>query len=186
MPHYLYAPSNPSMPGLLKIGMTSRSVFERIAELNAATGVPEPFEIAFVIRVRDGLRGENLLHEALDKYRVHDRREFFRVSIAAAFHAVVQKLSAEISDTTIATSDDDFESDEESDSDDEGVSFGISEINSCEKQQVILDRIRRLSRTGARDEAKSILLGFLREIPRHQEARALLREEFGDSMSTEN
>lgn len=185
MSHYLYALSNPSMPGLLKIGMTSRSVFERIAELNAATGVPEPFEIAFVIRVRDGLTGESLLHESLGQYRVHDRREFFRVSVAAAFHAVIHKLSAEISDAATTTSEGDFESDEESDSDDEGVRFGLSEINSCEKQQVILDRIRGLSRTGARDEAKSMLLGFLREIPRHQEGRALLREEFGDSTSSE-
>ena len=36
--------SNPSIPGLLKIGLTTRLMEERLAELNSATGVPEPFE----------------------------------------------------------------------------------------------------------------------------------------------
>ena len=42
---YLYILSNPSMPGLLKIGLTTRPVLDRVEELNAATGVPTAFKI---------------------------------------------------------------------------------------------------------------------------------------------
>jgi hypothetical protein len=40
---FVYLLSNPSMPGLLKIGYTERDVTERAAEISAATGVPEPY-----------------------------------------------------------------------------------------------------------------------------------------------
>jgi hypothetical protein len=42
---YIYILSNPAMQGLLKIGVTSRDVRERVTQLSAATGVPKPFEI---------------------------------------------------------------------------------------------------------------------------------------------
>jgi phage FluMu protein Com len=37
---YIYILSNPRMKDLLKIGLSTRSVQERIAELSSATGVP--------------------------------------------------------------------------------------------------------------------------------------------------
>ena len=42
---YVYILSNPWMPNLIKIGFTTRDIQERLAELNSATGVPEPFII---------------------------------------------------------------------------------------------------------------------------------------------
>ena len=42
---YVYILSNSGMPGLLKIGRTTRSVGDRVAELNSATGVPAPFAV---------------------------------------------------------------------------------------------------------------------------------------------
>jgi hypothetical protein len=36
-----YVLSNPYMPGLLKVGLTERTVDERVNDLNRATGVPE-------------------------------------------------------------------------------------------------------------------------------------------------
>jgi T5orf172 domain len=43
---YLYMISNKAMPGLLKIGYTTRSIEERISELHS-TGVPSRFEKEF-------------------------------------------------------------------------------------------------------------------------------------------
>lgn len=41
---YVYVLSNPCMPGIVKIGKTTRSVEDRANELYQ-TGVPEPFKV---------------------------------------------------------------------------------------------------------------------------------------------
>ena len=45
-PGWVYVLTNPAMPGLVKIGLTSRNPQVRAAELTQATGVPAPFVIA--------------------------------------------------------------------------------------------------------------------------------------------
>ena len=42
---FIYAMSNKSMPGILKIGMTERSVEERLKEANSPSFIPIPFII---------------------------------------------------------------------------------------------------------------------------------------------
>jgi len=83
MAGYLYCLSNPSMPGILKVGMTSRTPPERLKEANSSDTFrpPTPYLLEFakhVFQVK-----EKILHEILDKYteRVHPRREFFRSSL---------------------------------------------------------------------------------------------------------
>jgi hypothetical protein len=46
---FVYILSNKKMPGLVKIGCTTRPVVERTAELNSMTGVPAPFVLEGVI-----------------------------------------------------------------------------------------------------------------------------------------
>lgn len=74
----VYALTNPSMPGLVKIGWTSRTAEQRIAELDG-TGVPEPFEIEVAYRVPNGRAVERALHEAFKPYRGRQGREFFKI-----------------------------------------------------------------------------------------------------------
>jgi hypothetical protein len=78
---WVYGFSNPSMPGLLKIGMTERSPEERAKEL-FTTGVPCPFKIEIAKWVKDPRDKEASLHALLEQYtdRISLRREFFRVS----------------------------------------------------------------------------------------------------------
>lgn len=78
---YIYCFSNPCMPGILKIGMTTRTPEERVKEL-FTTGVPSPFKIEFAKRVKDPKSKESSLHLLLEQYtdRVYPRREFFRIS----------------------------------------------------------------------------------------------------------
>jgi hypothetical protein len=53
IPGIVYVLTNPAMPGIVKIGKTSReSVHTRLNELYS-TGVPVPFECAFAGRVQD-------------------------------------------------------------------------------------------------------------------------------------
>jgi hypothetical protein len=81
---YVYCMSNPSMPGILKVGGTWS--LERTPDMRAkelyTTGVPTPFKIEFAKLVSEPKNKETTLHLLLEQYteRVNGRREFFRVS----------------------------------------------------------------------------------------------------------
>jgi TPR repeat protein len=83
---YLYILSNSEMPGLLKIGQTTRSVGDRVAELNSATGVPAPFAVEAWFESADPQCHETELHKILTRCRLPNR-EFFRVTIEEAIAA---------------------------------------------------------------------------------------------------
>ena len=76
--------TNPAMPGLVKIGKSSRlpsKDWEK--ELSAATGVPYKFETQFEAMVLDEDAEEKKIHKILSKYRPTNK-EFFRISVEAA------------------------------------------------------------------------------------------------------
>jgi len=76
----VYILENPSMPGLIKIGVTGRSgVEERMKELYTS-GVPVPFVCRFACKVKDAADAERALHDAFDDSRVNPKREFFRLA----------------------------------------------------------------------------------------------------------
>lgn len=76
---FIYYLSNPSMPGLTKIGMTHKHPRERMEELTKATACPEPFEMLAFFDHPDPRYAESELHRDLAEYRVNNSREFFRV-----------------------------------------------------------------------------------------------------------
>ena len=81
---YIYCFSNPSMPGILKIGMTERTPEIRLGEANVSDTwrPPTPYKIEFAKKVSNSSGKEKTLHTLLEQYtdRIHPRREFFRVS----------------------------------------------------------------------------------------------------------
>lgn len=75
----IYVLTNPAMPGLVKIGKTSRETVDlRLNELYS-TGVPVPFECAFAGRVGDYSKVEKAFHTAFGPYRINEKREFFQI-----------------------------------------------------------------------------------------------------------
>lgn len=80
---YIYVLSNPRMKGLFKIGFSVRPVQERIAELNAATGVPAPFELEAAFISSDPKVHEQQIHIELEAHRIQGK-EFFEVHISKA------------------------------------------------------------------------------------------------------
>lgn len=75
----VYVLTNSAMPGLVKIGKTTRgSVDTRLSELYS-TGVPVPFECAFAGRVEDESKVEKAFHLAFSPYRINSKREFFQI-----------------------------------------------------------------------------------------------------------
>lgn len=77
----IYMLTNEAMPGIVKIGKTTRDAEARIRELYT-TGVPLPFECLCACRVPvahlDEL--EKAIHSAFATNRVSANREFFRIS----------------------------------------------------------------------------------------------------------
>ena len=79
----VYLLTNEAMPGMVKIGMTSRNdLQERLRELNNATGVPLPFSCVCSCKVPvNKMRElEAALHAAFAPKRVNPKREFFYIS----------------------------------------------------------------------------------------------------------
>jgi hypothetical protein len=91
MTGYVYILSNRSMPGLVKIGKTTTSPSQRMAELHS-TGVPTPFELEFAAEVADCHSCERDAHSALTEHRVSSKREFFRVSVPEAIKKILPML----------------------------------------------------------------------------------------------
>ena len=78
--------TNPSMPGLVKVGKTHRHPHDRLQELSAATGVPTPFELRHVAYVSNPDKSEKKLHEIWESLgvRTSHGREFFRLDLNKA------------------------------------------------------------------------------------------------------
>ena len=74
----VYVLTNEAMPGLVKIGMTSNDITNRMNDLNT-TGVPLPFECVFACEVDDCKLVENSLHKAFYPNRINPKREFFEI-----------------------------------------------------------------------------------------------------------
>ena len=102
----VYLLTNTYMPGLVKIGMTTKKeIDQRMRELYT-TGVPAPFECQFACQVKksDCAKIEKALHTAFSPSRVNPNREFFRIQVEQAkailelFHHedVTKEVTAEI------------------------------------------------------------------------------------------
>lgn len=91
MGDFLYLASNPSMPGLLKVGRTCTSPSERMAALHT-TGVATPFELEFVAQFDDAVSAENKAHRALASFRVARNREFFRIDAIEAVRRILPSV----------------------------------------------------------------------------------------------
>jgi len=84
---YVYILSNASMPGLVKIGKSRRGGRHRAKEIYQ-TGVPTPFTMEFELYTNDCDVLERYAHERLDRDRVSESREFFKVDVSKAIAAV--------------------------------------------------------------------------------------------------
>ena len=73
----VYILSNPSLPGLVKIGQTV-NLQQRLSQL-FNTSVPTPFKCIYAKKVQNYKEVEKKLHKGLNKDRINQNREFFRI-----------------------------------------------------------------------------------------------------------
>ena len=91
-PGFVYVLVNTSMPGLVKVGKTTRDPQRRAAELSAATGVPTPFLVAFHAAVSDCDIAEMQTHALLGSRGIREstNREFFRGDVSDVIRTVIE------------------------------------------------------------------------------------------------
>lgn len=83
MTGWVYVMSNPAMPGLLKIGMSSQDPkIHRVKELSQTTSVPKPFSVEYQILVEDESSAETLLHQLFRNHRLENREFFDGVTVS--------------------------------------------------------------------------------------------------------
>ncbi len=82
----VYLLTNPVMPGLVKIGMTTQKEIDKRMKELYTTGVPLPFECQFACKVKktDCAKIEKALHTAFEPQRINANREFFRINVGQA------------------------------------------------------------------------------------------------------
>ncbi|MDG1201268.1 MAG: GIY-YIG nuclease family protein, partial [Candidatus Actinomarina sp.] len=97
MSQIVYILTNEAMPDMVKIGLTSTTVEDRMKTLQS-TGVPLPFTCYYAAEVEDASKIEKALHAGYADSRVNPNREFFNISPEAA-RAILKEF--EITDQTV-------------------------------------------------------------------------------------
>ncbi len=93
----VYILTNPALPNMIKLGMTTvEDVKQRMAQLYT-TGVPLPFECVYAAKVPNHEKVEKALHIAFGPDRVNPKREFFEIDATQAI-AIIKLM--EIEDVT--------------------------------------------------------------------------------------
>jgi len=93
---YIYVLVNSSMPGLVKVGKTTRDPSQRVAELSGVTGVATPFIVAFEQFFVDCDAAEDIIHATLERQglRQSSNREFFRAQTNDVIRVILQTPGA--------------------------------------------------------------------------------------------
>lgn len=84
---FVYIMTNQAMPGLLKIGRTSKLPEKRAQDSDlASTGIPSKFEVQYYVLFDNMVLAEKKIHMNLNSY--HYKKEFFRVDIPTAIMVI--------------------------------------------------------------------------------------------------
>ena len=79
----LYVLTNAALPGLIKVGMTTKTADVRASTLTASAAVPDDFQVDSSYKFPEGIGYKDLLaverkaHERLSAFRYSDSKEFF-------------------------------------------------------------------------------------------------------------
>lgn len=87
---FIYVLANSSMPGLVKVGKTTRTPSERAGELAGVTGLPTPFIVVYEQLFQDCDLAEAFVHTYLAEkgHRVAENREFFNAPTNIVVRAI--------------------------------------------------------------------------------------------------
>jgi hypothetical protein len=86
----VYVLETPDLPGIVKIGFTSRSTLDRLLEINQLSffKAHRPFAVLISCRVKNAHSVEQLTHRILSRYRLPGSGELFAVNAKAAMNSI--------------------------------------------------------------------------------------------------
>lgn len=89
-PHFVYILVNPGIPGVCKIGYTTKTVYERCRQINAATGVVTPWYPVFAYKCPSGPMLEREVHDYIEKLgkRLSKNKEGFEIESTDAIKII--------------------------------------------------------------------------------------------------
>jgi hypothetical protein len=90
---YVYVLTNLALPGLVKIGFSTKDPSLRVAELSN-TSIPTPYELRYEVLTDDPYELEQSLHKDLRETGEHAGKEFFKLSVLAAINVVRSKVQS--------------------------------------------------------------------------------------------
>ena len=86
---WIYVARNASfVDPVFKVGESSRPPFNRVEELSASTSVYRAFETVYFVHVSNRNVAEAQAHDALKKFRINPRKEFFQAPLPVVVKAV--------------------------------------------------------------------------------------------------
>ena len=86
---WIYVARNASfVDPVFKVGESSRPPFNRVEELSASTSVYRAFETVYFVHVSNRNVAEAQAHDALKKFRINPRKEFFQAPLPVVIKAV--------------------------------------------------------------------------------------------------
>lgn len=83
---FVYVMSNKSMPGIIKIGMSTKMPEERAKELSSDTSTPTPFIVEYYAIFDDMIKAERMAHQRLKSH--HHGKEFFSTTVENAIYSI--------------------------------------------------------------------------------------------------
>ena len=94
---WLYVIESPSLPGLVKIGVSRRlnGPFERVRELSGSS-LPEAFKINGFCFSDDAFELENNMHKYFAKQRVNPNKEFFYITPQEAIKVLKEEFGCDV------------------------------------------------------------------------------------------
>lgn len=94
---WLYVIESPSLPGLVKIGVSRRlnGPFERVRELSGSS-LPEAFRINGFCFSDDAFELENNMHKYFAKQRVNPNKEFFYITPQEAIKVLKEEFGCDV------------------------------------------------------------------------------------------
>ena len=93
---FIYCMSDTFAPGRVKVGMTRRSINERLEEANRGdTWKLTNYVVDYYKKVDNPLEKERIVHKAMKEWRIRPDRDFFMLWPSAAIEIIEKVLSGD-------------------------------------------------------------------------------------------